>query len=146
MFKQDYDHTSFVPLRCKPSCQSGPKALPSLSDAATGLSFSSLPEEKRWRLWDLVFILNCLQSSKQGFSIKRSTIWLPEGRQKSGMSPNPPMCRQINLQASIFNTFQLSAFHYFTPLQNNRGTVRCLHGGWPLTAPAFWRPTVDVVA
>lgn len=44
--KQGYDHTSLVPLRCKPSCQSGPKALPTLSDAATGLSFFSLPEDR----------------------------------------------------------------------------------------------------
>lgn len=42
--KQDHKHTSLVPFSCRPSCQSGPKALPSLSDAA--LSFFSLPDDR----------------------------------------------------------------------------------------------------
>lgn len=80
--KQDYDHTSLVPLRRKPSCQSGPKALPGLSDADVCLSFSSLPEGKRSRTSDLACILHCPQHSEQGFSINRNMIWLPDRKTK----------------------------------------------------------------
>lgn len=79
MWQQGYSHTSLVPLRCKPSCQSGPKALPSFSDAPLSLPFSSLPEGKRWSRSDLVCILPCPQNSEQGFSINKK---IPSGCQR----------------------------------------------------------------
>lgn len=93
MWQQGYSHTSLVPLRCKPSCQSGPKALPSLSDAPLSLPFSSLPEGKRWSRSDLVCILPCPQNSEQGFSInKKNTKWLPKGKRKCNSLILPAWC------------------------------------------------------
>lgn len=150
MCKQEYGHTSLVPLRCKPSCQSGPNALPGLSDAATCLSFSLLSEGRRWRISELTCLLHCPQNSDEGFSIKRNMIWLPKGKTTGCHVPKPINLQTNQTPSQYFKHCSTVCLSLLDSSPKHPYPVMCLHGPSTArrtpTAPGFWGPTADLVA